>query len=89
MCEDSAFKKTIFWSNLKVDEFDVICFLLAMLKGCGNTWGDSQPHEFVAEFSATKWPVGVIFHGMITLACAKVASYKFPATLKICRIELR
>lgn len=76
MRQDSAFKKTISWSNLKADGFDALLLPGGHAQGMRQYLGDSQLHQFVAEFWATKRPVGAICHGVITLARAKDASGK-------------
>jgi len=74
MCEDSAFQKTVSWSDLTVDEFDALLLPGGHARGMRQYLGNSQLHKFVADFWATKRPVGAICHGVITLARAKDAS---------------
>ena len=74
MCDESAFQSPLSWSNLNVDDFDALILPGGHAQGMRQYLGNTELHQFVADFWATERPVGAICHGVITLARAKDAN---------------
>ena len=74
MCEDAAYNNPVSWSQLDANEFDGLILPGGHAPGMRQYLGNSSLHELVANFWATKRPVGAICHGVITLARSKTAN---------------
>jgi putative intracellular protease/amidase len=76
MCDDHAFQNPFSWSDLDVNNFDALLLPGGHAQGMRQYLGNTQLHQFLADFWATKRPVGAICHGVIPLARAKDAAGK-------------